>query len=519
MNKKIILLPFLMAGLLIGCNPSRGGSSSQQQSSGSQTSQSSEGSSGGQSQSTSEKAIWEEDLVSGESTIAQVKTGTPGEYYKVRGTVVWNSGSTLALARNGEFLYCYNFNGDSATTGNEDLKAHPLGSYVEIYGQSSEYSGSIQLTAYVNKAYDPDAKLTVLADQGEPVQPVEVKTAEAFANGPAAGMLAKVLYTADKDYELAANTAANTDFGGAIEGLSEDAVSTPIMRMEKYLPADIQTALIANNPAFEEGSVYEVVGLLAATSKGSARVMLGEGSSWALKTAKVWDEPTGVTITAAGDATEVEVDSSLQLTAVVAPAGAKQKVEWAVTTGAEFATIDQTGKVTGVAVGDIVVTATAKEGVAGTLNLHVKAAAVQYESIGALSFAQNDQVAITNELDDGTDPKITYAENGVTIVVRKNTSSSDVNVWKASYSSCRWYVGHSVTISSETAFKRIVLTCDDGYAIFKDGATGEVEAAGGATVSYDGLNIILELSAAANSLTIVPDKQLRPNAVELFKVK
>lgn len=350
MNKKIILLPFLAVGLLAGCTG------------------------GKKTSSEAEKPIWEQPLVEGETSIDDVKASEEeNTYFKVRGTVVFNAGSTLAIARGGKFLYCYNFNGDSEKSKNEDLKPHPLGSYVEIYAQMTKYQGSTQLTAYVNNAYDPDAKLTVLAEQGEKVDPVAVNTAEGFEN-VAAGTLAKIEYTADQDYTLASG-AKIAD--GAITGLTDPSkVSSPLILLDSYNDPAVVTKLLEDNPKeIGEGDKVEMIGCLAATSKGSCRLVLGEGSSWKITQAKQWAEPTGVTVTAEGSATSVEVDGYVQLSAVVAPAGAKQKVTWK-SSDETKATINADGKVKGVAeAASVTFTATAKEGVAETINLAVVPAA------------------------------------------------------------------------------------------------------------------------------------------------
>ena len=68
---------------------------------------------------------------------------------------------------------------------------------------------------------------------------------------------------------------------------------------------------------------------------------------------------TGVTITAVGDATEVQATKTLQLTAVVAPAGANQKVVWS-SEKEDVATVSATGIVTGVKAGTTKIFATAE---------------------------------------------------------------------------------------------------------------------------------------------------------------
>ena len=143
-------------------------------------------------------------------------------------------------------------------------------------------------------------------------------------------------------------------------------------------------------------------------------------------------------------------------------------------------------------------------------------------SLASLSFNKDATVVIDNKLEDATDPYINYTStSGVSIDVRKNTSSSNVNVWKADYTSCRWYVGHKVTISSAKAFSKVELTCDSGYREFKaesDGTTITALKALGATVEYDSAagKIIITFASALSTFDLVPDKQIRPSNVELF---
>ena len=502
MNKKLFLLPFLTISLLVGCNnnpkPSPADSSSSE---------------------PAAKKIWELDEVEGESTIQQVKEGTAGQYYKVRGTVVANTGSTLAIYRKGQFLYCYNFKADAT----EKLKDHPLGSYVEIYAQSSAYSGSVQLTAYdvgtekSSDKYDLAASLTVLENEGETVEPATVTTAEELANAPAAGKLMKFDFVPKRDVTLTADATDNQD----VEGYIGETAFT--LRIEKYLPSDVKTALLAANPAqFAIGAKYSVVALGAATSSGSVRGVLCEGSSWVKTDDAHFAEPTAVAIdTEDGTTRQIVAGESLKLVFEVSPKTAKQAVVWS-SSNDNIATVTADGdfgKVTAVAAGTVKITAKAadKETVKDEIEFTVVAPSITYTSIGSLSFNKDATVTIDNKLDT-SDAKITYTStSGVNIVVKKGTSTSNVNVWQSSYASCRWYVGHEVTISFAQDFQKIELTCDSSYDTFKDSATGD-SVVDGATVSYREHVVVLEFASPVKTFTFSPDKQLRPSNVELFKI-
>lgn len=102
---------------------------------------------------------------------------------------------------------------------------------------------------------------------------------------------------------------------------------------------------------------------------------------------------TGVTITAVGDATEVQATKTLQLTAVVAPAGANQKVVWS-SEKEDVATVSATGIVTGVKAGTTKIFATA-EGteIKGEYSITVTAAPSEpvtpNKALAKYSFANN----------------------------------------------------------------------------------------------------------------------------------
>lgn len=342
MNKKLFLLPFLAVSLLVGCtgaqtNPSGGQSQGDGSGSGSQ----------------GQKEIWEEDEVEGESTIAQVKAGEAGQYYTVRGTVVANSGSTLAIYRKGQFLYCYNFKAEA----HENLADHPLGAYVEIHAQSSKYENSTQLTAYdvgtekTDAKYDLAASLKVLAAKGEEVAPYKITNPADLANGIGAGMLMEVEFVPHSDYTFTVNTNANQDLEGDVNGADFT------IRLEKFLPQAVQTALLEANPAqFADHATYKMVLLGAATSSGNVRGLMIEGSSWSKTADAHFDDPTGVLL----DSTEttLEVGKTLALDWAVLPETAKQAVTFSSSDEAK-ATVDEAGVVSGLVAGPVVITATA----------------------------------------------------------------------------------------------------------------------------------------------------------------
>ena len=355
MNKKLFLLPFLTLSLaLAGCSLHGGDNKPEEE-------------------QPAAKEIWEQDLVEGESTFAQVKEGAEKQYFVVRGTVAANSGSTFALYRNGEFLYCYNFKAEATP----DLADHKLGAYVEVKAQSSKYEGSTQLTAYdvgnKNTAkYDQDAYVKVLADRGQPVTPKAGAAEADFANAAAAGALMKVNFVPKKDmtFDLA-ETSLNQDLPGKV---GEFDVT---LRLEKYLPADTRTAIFAaeGSTKFEMGNTYEVTALAAATSSGSCRLMFVDASVWSKTAEATWDAPTSVVIEAEGDKTSMEVGQSLQLDFTVLPATAKPAVTWS-SEDESIMTVNEEGLVKAKAVGTKKIFALAANSttVKGEYTIEVKAA-------------------------------------------------------------------------------------------------------------------------------------------------
>lgn len=74
------------------------------------------------------------------------------------------------------------------------------------------------------------------------------------------------------------------------------------------------------------------------------------------------DAPAVTSVTVAPTTASIAVDATTQLTATIAPVGADTRVTWT-TSAAQFATVSQTGLVTGVAEGTATITATSKDDV------------------------------------------------------------------------------------------------------------------------------------------------------------
>lgn len=210
------------------------------------------------------------------------------------------------------------------------------------------------------------------------------------------------------------------------------------------------------------------------------------------------------------------------LSATLSPAGVEANITWS-SEDENVATVNQSGKVTAVGEGSTSIKAKVSDSLYATCTVTVQAQGEQdtnYNSVGSLSYNKDTSVVIDNKLSDKNDPHISYTStSGVNVDVRKNTSSNDVNVWQNTYPSCRWYVGHKITISSASEFNRVELTCDSGYRTFKDEAEGNTIATlkeQGVTVEYDGAKIILTFDSPVKSFNLIPDSQIRPSLVELL---
>lgn len=118
------------------------------------------------------------------------------------------------------------------------------------------------------------------------------------------------------------------------------------------------------------GNKYEVEGYLYGYSSSSSYAAIA-----LTKLTQVYDAVTSIKVAAAGDATWTRVGENLQLTATIAPATGDPELIWTSSDDSK-ATIDQTGKITGVAEATgIVFTATSKSNSAmsGSITLDIHA--------------------------------------------------------------------------------------------------------------------------------------------------
>jgi hypothetical protein len=93
-------------------------------------------------------------------------------------------------------------------------------------------------------------------------------------------------------------------------------------------------------------------------------IYVWDGANWLLVKASIGAKPvTGITISAAGGATSLLYNATLQLTAILTPADASnQAVTWGIAEGVDIASVDATGLVSGIRAGRAFVSATASNG-------------------------------------------------------------------------------------------------------------------------------------------------------------
>ena len=110
----------------------------------------------------------------------------------------------------------------------------------------------------------------------------------------------------------------------------------------------------------------------------------------------------------------------------------------------------------------------------------------------------------------------TWQENGVTVTVNKNTSSSSINA--NYYNPLRVYKNHELVVSYEVAFTTVVIDvyCANNTATYIDAFTATTMPEGVTVTNVDGL-FTLVFATPVTSFSIVMDNaQVRLNSVEII---
>ncbi len=458
MNRKIMLLP-LAAAVLMGlasCGPDASSSN------------------GGDDNSSTAPAVYD-------GGISDVEVGD----VQVSGVVAQKGSKGWILDDGKASVYVFGTLADEFKVGDHVLVSATCEGYWGLY----ELKSATVTAAPTSKA------APVLADPVE-ITAADIKAAWNITSAAESGT-ASWSPTNSKRYKITGLTAESVSgyAGWSIDGFEKKLVSYYYVPGNNVTEANRSTKLYA-------GCKYDV-----------SFYMVGNNSAKNVNMAIFdvtahYDAVESVSLT--GDAS-VETGASKTLTASVLPATADQGLTWS-SSDESKATVNSSGKVTGVAEGSVIITATSTADSTKKAEFAMTVVkGVTYNKVGALSFNKDDTVVINNKLEETTDPYISYTSTeGVSIAVRKGTSTNDVNVWKSSYSSCRWYVGHNVVISHANDFDRIVLTCDSGYSTF-----GDVTLPTGATSETVGEVITITLASKVKSITLDMKKQIRPSNVEL----
>jgi hypothetical protein len=138
---------------------------------------------------------------------------------------------------------------------------------------------------------------------------------------------------------------------------------------------------IVYNPATTAGSatIDAVTGKITGMKPGAvtARATATDGSgvygNFAF-TVNATDYASSITVTSVNTLTSMEAGKSIQLQAEIAPISAVQEIEWSVDAGSiDYATVDLTGKVLGIAEGSATILATAVDGsgIVGQITLSI----------------------------------------------------------------------------------------------------------------------------------------------------
>ena len=110
-------------------------------------------------------------------------------------------------------------------------------------------------------------------------------------------------------------------------------------------------------------------------------------------------------------------------------------------------------------------------------------------------------------------------ENGISVVVRKGSSTTNVNVWQSSNQTCKWYKSSSVTISCTTAFKRLALSCpESGYIALADDTFGDHTSLTDFSMEIINKVVYITFNTAVTETVLIMPRQLRVQSVECLRV-
>jgi hypothetical protein len=161
-------------------------------------------------------------------------------------------------------------------------------------------------------------------------------------------------------------------------------------------------------------------------------VYVWDGSQWGLVKESVGNNPiTGITVSAAGDATSVIRGNTLQLSVILTPTDASNPhVAWSLISGNGIAKVNASGIVTGLHVGKATIQATSSTGITGEIEIQVTNSGqtvseyigvneyLTYNYDGTVWMVENIKEAPAN----GQGYKTTYNDDGTDISVNEGNA-------------------------------------------------------------------------------------------------
>lgn len=201
--------------------------------------------------------------------------------------------------------------------------------------------------------------------------------------------------------------------------------------------------------------------------------------------------PTGLNLATCPG--EVVVGSSINLTGVVTPTGARGEINWSIKSGGSYASLSEGNKLTGTAAGTVVVTGTVKgTSISSEKSITVTADAPVSQTVTILP---SDGTPVDG---GSTGKEFSMTKNGITITAVGTLTSDQARVFK----------GKTMTITGAT-FTKLVITCTatgttkQGPGCWGAGAPeGYTFEAAGKTGTWEGNVVSLSFTATDNQVRI-----------------
>ena len=270
---------------------------------------------------------------------AAAMSGDTTTEFTFKGVVTAMQGNSFYLQENGSGILVYNYK----------IEGNAVGKLVQLSAKVTVYKGLVETNGSCSDG-------TILGD-GQLPTPLEVT---GLADIGDANILANV-HNAEfvsKDAEWSGSKASL-----AVFKIGNDNIT---VKFDKY-GFDADKGALLNNA--QAGAKFNLLNIVTAINTDQEQPkQLGFAGTSTIE--GIFDAPESVAITSKD---EIAIGETLTLAATVSPATASQEVEWAVTSGADKATLEN-GKLTGVAAGEVVLKATAKgyENIFATQTLTVK---------------------------------------------------------------------------------------------------------------------------------------------------